>query len=243
VKYFRCPACDLIETEPPFWLDEAYSTAISALDTGAISRNLFCSRLATVVVRLLRVGRSERCLDYGGGHGVFTRMMRDIGYNFHWCDKYGQNLFARGFEGDPTTTFRFVTAFEVFEHLVEVRDELAAFFRPAHDFVLVGTVLHALPDKDWWYFVPETGQHTAFFSRQTMAYIGRTYGYQAICGKAYSLLIRNNKKIGAFRRLLLRRFLQSAWLTYGVGSLRIELQRRHSRTWSDHMALKSERKS
>ncbi len=238
VNYFRCPACDLIQSEQPHWLDEAYSSAISALDTGAISRNIFCTRLAVVMARLLRVKRSEPCLDYGGGHGVFSRMMRDAGYNFRWCDKYGPNLYACGFEGDAKSTYRFVTAFEVFEHLVQVREELAMIFQPAHDFVLVGTVLHTNPEKDWWYFVPETGQHVAFYSPRTLEHIGMTFGYQAFCGRAYSLLVRNQIRIGAWRRMLIRRYLNWTWLAYGIGSLQVELGRRRSLTWDDHVALK-----
>lgn len=33
VQFHRCPRCDLIQSEPPYWLDDAYSQAISALDT------------------------------------------------------------------------------------------------------------------------------------------------------------------------------------------------------------------
>jgi hypothetical protein len=238
VKYFRCPACDLIQTEQPYWLNEAYSTAISALDTGAISRNIFCVRLSVVMARLSRVKRSEPCLDYGGGYGVFTRMMRDAGYNFRWHDKFGQNLFARGFEGDVNQSYRLVTAFEVFEHLVEVRDELTNFFGPAPDFLLVGTLLHTNPAKDWWYFVAETGQHVAFYSRRTMKHVANMFGYQALCGNTYTAFVRNDHRIGAWRRMLIRRFLSWPWLAYGVGSLHMELQRRHSLTWPDHLAFK-----
>ncbi len=39
-------------------------------------------------------------LDYAGGYGVFTRLMRDIGFDFYWHDPYTQNLFANGFEKD-----------------------------------------------------------------------------------------------------------------------------------------------
>lgn len=32
VKYFHCSTCGYIQTEEPYWLDEAYSESISALD-------------------------------------------------------------------------------------------------------------------------------------------------------------------------------------------------------------------
>src|SRR5215831_8216569 len=40
VHYFLCGTCGLIQTEQPYWLDEAYSSAIADADTGLVSRNL-----------------------------------------------------------------------------------------------------------------------------------------------------------------------------------------------------------
>jgi hypothetical protein len=238
VKYFRCPQCDLIQTEKPHWLEQAYSSTIAALDTGAIARNVFCTRLTVAAARLLRIKAASPCLDYGGGHGVFTRMMRDAGWSFCWSDKYGPNLYARGFEGDVKVTHRLVTAFEIFEHLVDVRDELTQIFQPGHDFVLVGTLLHNNPDRDWWYFVPETGQHVAFYSPKTMAWIAATLGYQVMYGKAYSLFIRSGVAVSAWRRMLMRRCLNWTWIAYGLGSLLLELSRGRSLTWKDHLSMK-----
>jgi hypothetical protein len=239
VRYYHCKECDLLQTETPYWLDKAYSSTISALDTGAISRNVFCTRLTILVGRLLRVARTLPCLDYGGGHGVFTRMMRDGGRNFKWCDKYGPNLFARGFEGDPKTPHAFVTAFEVFEHLVNVRDELGSLFGPGHNFVLVGTVLHANQDEKWWYFVPESGQHVAFYSRRTMQHIGDRFGYDVICGPAYSLFIKRVTATSGWRRALIKRILCWPWLAYGLGTLLLEMRLTRSLTWADHLQLKA----
>ena len=94
VGYHRCPRCGLIQTDAPFWLDEAYSEALSALDVGAIQRNELCRRLTTIVAAVFGITRNTRCLDYGGGYGVFSRMMRDSGFDFRWSDRYANNLCA-----------------------------------------------------------------------------------------------------------------------------------------------------
>ena len=39
VCYFRCDICDLIQSEAPYWLDDAYKSAMATMDTGAIARN------------------------------------------------------------------------------------------------------------------------------------------------------------------------------------------------------------
>ena len=38
VAYYRCPTCDFMQTEEPYWLAEAYSSAISYLDLGPVNR-------------------------------------------------------------------------------------------------------------------------------------------------------------------------------------------------------------
>ncbi|MEJ2506837.1 MAG: hypothetical protein P8Y81_11315 [Ignavibacteriaceae bacterium] len=45
VKYFHCPECGFLQTEEPYWLDEAYSSAIGAEDTGLIALNILLIRL------------------------------------------------------------------------------------------------------------------------------------------------------------------------------------------------------
>ena len=40
INYFRCPNCDFIQTENPYWLEEAYGSAISSLDIGLVGRNI-----------------------------------------------------------------------------------------------------------------------------------------------------------------------------------------------------------
>ncbi len=239
VAYFQCAKCDLIETELPHWLDQAYSSALGAIDTGAIHRNTFTARLTLAVGFVLGLDPRAKCLDFGGGHGVFTRLMRDAGWHFTWSDKYGENLFARGFEGDPAQTHELVTAFEVLEHLVDVRAELARIFAPRHRTVLVSTSLHdGQPARDWWFYVPEGGQHIAFYSERSMRYIARKFGYEAIVAPTHTLFIRSDFVVPSWKHAILARLLSSAWLAYGCGSILFELRRSKSLTLSDSLALR-----
>src|ERR1700721_2998341 len=41
VRYFRCESCGFMQTEAPYWLEEAYSSAIAKQDVGAMERNLY----------------------------------------------------------------------------------------------------------------------------------------------------------------------------------------------------------
>ena len=115
VEYFQCSNCGFVQTEEPYWLDEAYSEAIASSDVGMLSRSTMFSTAANNIIFNL-FDHSAKFLDYGGGYGVFVRMMRDLGFYFFWHDKYCQNIFAQGFEADENSSYSYelVTAFEVF---------------------------------------------------------------------------------------------------------------------------------
>ena len=106
VAYFRCRQCDFVQTEQPYWLNEAYASPISSIDLGLLDRNY---RLAEITTRLTNrvFTTAEPCVDYGGGYGVFDRLMRNRGIPFYHRDPMAKNLFAAGFEARDDQTFAF----------------------------------------------------------------------------------------------------------------------------------------
>ncbi len=172
VTYYRCDSCGLIETEQPYWLSEAYSEAITASDIGLVSRNIeFAARTKVLLSIFFR--ESRKFVDYGGGYGMFVRLMRDWGFDFARYDKYCPNLFARGFDVESTqeTPFDLLTAFEVFEHLVNPVDDLGAMLRMAPS-VFFSTCLipkHNPPKpEEWWYYVRQSGQHVTLYTLESL---------------------------------------------------------------------------
>ena len=109
VRYYRCDACGFVQTEHPYWLDEAYDTALIAADVGVAQRNIELAAVTQVVIQ--QFFRADgRFLDYGGGYGLFVRLMRDRGFDFRWHDRYAPNLLSRGFEAAADTDgFELVT--------------------------------------------------------------------------------------------------------------------------------------
>jgi hypothetical protein len=175
VSYFRCYNCLFIQTEEPYWLDEAYGLgAISSLDVGIMSRNvLLVNRTEKILGKIFSNLTDFSGVDYGGGHGIFVRMMRDLGFNFYRQDLYAENLYARYFDiEDLPEGFRFniLTAFEVFEHLSNPIEEIKTMLGFS-DILLFSTELQPSHDlselEKWWYIVPETGQHISFYNKIT----------------------------------------------------------------------------
>lgn len=177
-SYEVCNICGFLRAHEPYWLDEAYSSAIAAADTGLVARNIsIASKLAGALYWSLGERGEGRYLDTAGGYGLLTRLMRDMGFDFYWADKYCDNLIAPGFEYIPERgPCRAVTAIEVMEHLVDP----AAFIQetltiPGVQALLFTTELYeGTPPRpeDWWYYAFETGQHIAFFQRKTLEMLG-----------------------------------------------------------------------
>lgn len=176
VSYYRCPHCGFVQTEKPYWLEEAYSETIDAEDIGLLRRNL---DNAAVVSRLVQVffPRTETFLDVGGGYGVFVRLMRDRGFDFQWDDKYTRNLFARGFEKNRER-YDIVTAFELFEHYDEPMKEVQA-LAALGDVIIFSTLLLPEPapkPDEWWYYSTSTGQHISFYTKRSLEHCAQAIG-------------------------------------------------------------------
>jgi hypothetical protein len=181
VKYFRCNQTGFIQTEEPFWLEEAYSSAITKLDIGLPCRNINLSNtLSRVLVKDFNY--KGLFLDYAGGYGLFTRLMRDIGFNFYNTDKFCQNLFAENFDLrdlPANTTFEAITAFEVFEHLTDPLTEIRQILQFTDNLIFTTELLPTpiTSVTDWHYFSTETGQHVSFYNTSSLKYIADKLGY------------------------------------------------------------------
>jgi hypothetical protein len=176
VKYHQCANCQFIQTEEPFWLSEAYKGgAIGALDVGIISRNIELRDKSLMILSSVFKDIDEfKGIDYGGGHGIYVRLMRDKGYDFYRQDLYAENLYARYFDVNDLpekTEFSILTTFEVFEHLWNPIEEVKKMFEYSN-IILFSTELQPYSDvenlKQWWYLVPEGGQHVSFYSLRAL---------------------------------------------------------------------------
>ena len=187
ISYYRCLETGFIQTETPFWLEEAYTEAITKLDIGLLSRNVAKTEFSTRTLPLISP-QGQRFLDYGGGYGIFTRLMRDAGFDFHLYDPHCKCLFAEDFKRDslqPADIERYdcITAWEVFEHLEDPKATLEELMQYT-ECLLFSTLLVPEPVPqvvdDWWYFTPETGQHIAFYTIDALEHLANQLGLHFI---------------------------------------------------------------
>jgi hypothetical protein len=231
--YYFCPTCHFISPADLDWLEKAYKESIVVSDTGLVSRNLYLSQVVAVLLCFL-FKRDGLFLDYAGGFGLFTRLMRDIGYDFYHHDSFTTNLLAPGFGYQPENSqpIEAVTAFECLEHFLNPIEEIQKILEYSKN-IIFSTILLPIPPpqpKEWDYYGFEHGQHIAFYSRNTLNFIAEQFGLHfytfnnvhlftplSIPKAYYRLLIKLSHR-GLF--ILIKKIL-------------------HSKTESDHLSLKN----
>ncbi len=175
VSYFRCEGCGFIQTEEPYWLEESYSEAINYSDIGLLKRNMDLINPTKNVINFF-FKEGTKFIDYGAGYGVFVRIMRDNGYNFFWSDKYCENIYAKDFYAEEKK-YDLLTAYEVFEHLVNPADELENMLKYS-DNILFTTYLipKSIPKpQEWWYYALDHGQHISLYSIESLKYLASKF--------------------------------------------------------------------
>ncbi len=226
ITYFHCSNCGFLQTEEPYWYDEAYVKSINISDTGYMQRNIFLSKKLTILLTLF-FDKNVKYLDYAGGYGVFVRLMRDIGFDFYWDDKYTQNLFAKGFEYNNSQNIGAVTTFESFEHFVNPTEEIEKLLQISKNVIFSTKLLpNPIPKpEEWWYYGLEHGQHISFYTEKTFQVVAKLYGLYY--SKYGSLHLLTDRKISNFK---LRNFI------FNKLSLHKLLQKQtRSKTWEDHL--------
>jgi len=234
-EYEVCGSCGFLRVQEPHWLDEAYTSAIAAADTGLVMRNIsIASKLSAILYWGLNERGTGRYVDAAGGYGMLTRLMRDFGFNFYWKDKYCANLIAPGFEyHEKLGPCAAVTAMEVMEHLTDpvafVNETLAA--ANAHTIIFTTELYEGEPPKPdaWWYYAFETGQHVGFYQRRTLQIMGEKLGLHFSSAGGIHMLSKTAINERLLRLLTYRVVTPFApwWIRRNLGS----------KTFSDHKAM------
>ena len=165
------------------WLDEAYSSAIASLDTGAVRRCLSIRKTLYLLLFCIYgfAIKNIKMVDYGGGAGLLSRLLRDVGVDCYSYDKYAGNVYCSAFNAERGK-YDAMSMIEVAEHLENPVEEFSSIIENyAPNFIFISTQLFdENTPEDWWYFTPTTGQHISFFTRKSMALLASKFGYNVL---------------------------------------------------------------
>ncbi|MBF0694109.1 MAG: class I SAM-dependent methyltransferase [Flavobacterium sp.] len=197
-------------------------------------RNQRFSRIITSLM-VLFFDKKWKCLDYAGGYGLFTRIMRDIGFDFYWDDPYTENLTAKGFERVEGVKYDAVTTFESFEHFEDPLTEVKKILQYSNTIIFSTQLIPELTPKpeQWWYYGLEHGQHIALYSKKSFDVMAGKLGMTYY--NIDNLHILTTHKMGAMAPLL--NFKYAKHLLYAASYLLMPFLR--SKTMDDMYALRS----
>jgi 2-polyprenyl-3-methyl-5-hydroxy-6-metoxy-1,4-benzoquinol methylase len=228
VGYFRCESCHSLQTEQPYWLEQAYeANNLSNLDTGAAQRNLHNLAVCWSIAKLLHL---KNVLDVGGGDGLLCRLLRDYELNCFVHDKYASPTYAQGFDVPDFAQPDMVVAFEVMEHYPEPRNDLQKLFATRPKAVLASTGIFNSQGQDWWYLAPDSGQHIFFYSKPALQLIARTHDYELVISSGYSLFLRRGA-CGGLKKSLAKTLLRSGMRRFTRARLAMSSA---DGVWKDH---------
>jgi hypothetical protein len=176
-QYFVCDHCQSLQTQAPYWIDEAYAeSSITTSDTGIFRRSIDNLCLIWLTARILRLPRRASVLDFGGGSGLLCRMLRDVGFDARVSDRYARNEIARGFD-DQGGAPEIMCSFEVAEHFPNPSEGMAQILGRDARACVVGTEIYRGQGADWWYIAAHHGQHLFFYSHAGMQMLAERHGY------------------------------------------------------------------
>jgi hypothetical protein len=200
--FLKCGHCLSAQTETPYWLQEAYADDRPLTDCGMVARTIDLSMKVDLILSTLQVGSDHTCVDAGGSLGLFSRMMRDRGYNFFRSDPYSRNFYVpfHDVEECNVRSATVVTAFEVMEHLPDPRLEIDRLFSFSPDVFVASTEVYKDQTPDWWYYAPDIGQHVFFYSPSALQAIAECYEMHLISNGTLHIFCRKSPRSVAYGR-------------------------------------------
>lgn len=174
--YYKCINCGFIQTEEPYWLSESYELPINKTDVGLFDRNIRLAKITRLLFSRI-FDKGSFFLDYGGGYGILTRLMRNYGLLFFNTDVYVKNIFSPEFNYEKEEKISAVTCFECFEHFKDPRSDLSKILQIS-DNIFFSTLLVSRDslNKNWWYYGFHHGQHISFYTKKSLTILAGYHG-------------------------------------------------------------------
>ena len=184
VTYFLCEQCGFCFA-PEFsqWRPEDFANKIYNTDYARVDPDYYEARPREFAAMLVSMfgdrARGLRHLDYGAGTGLLSEVLQDLGWQSSSYDPFDEGAGR----GRIATDYDLITAFEVFEHVPDVRHLVAdiASLLAREGLVIFSTLLSDGRLKmgsriDWWYASPRNG-HISLFSKDSLATLGASEGF------------------------------------------------------------------
>lgn len=184
VYYYLCGHCGHCHA-PEFrrWSHEDFSRRIYNEDYLQIDPDYVEKRPATYAEHLDQLlgdaAPTIRHLDYGGGSGRLSELLRNSGWQSTSYDPFANPDVHPAELG----TFDLITAYEIFEHAADAHELMGTLsaLLAGDGLMIISTLLsdeEIAPQRriTWWYASPRNG-HISLFSRKSLTLLAARYGF------------------------------------------------------------------
>lgn len=202
IYYYCCEVCNfLFAKEMYLWSPEKFKTKIynkDYIDVDPDYLKLRPQNNANIISEMFKNQKVDiKHLDYGGGNGLLSKKLKEDGFDSKSYDPFTDlniNINNIG-------KFNLITAFEVFEHVADVKKLMNNLKLLLED---QGLILFSTLISDnkiiknqrltWWYVAPRNG-HISIFSRKSLSTLSRNFelnfgsfdnGFHILCKKVPS---------------------------------------------------------
>lgn len=185
IYYYRCESCGFcFSPEIARWSHEEFEERIYNRDYALVDPDYIEKRpqqnADALIAQFGRNNPSIKHLDYGGGDGLLSELLRKSGWQSTSYDPFVDRVSHVNQLG----TFNLITAFEVFEHVPSPKKfmaDLSALLAP-DGIVLFTTLLsdgYIKPYQrlTWWYAAPRNG-HISLFTKGSLLVLAESKGFQ-----------------------------------------------------------------
>jgi len=234
----ECLTCRFTFIANPHWLAESFSSELNDLDIGSVDRCLIIADFVEVLIRFQKWSKL-RFLDWGGGYGLLARIMRDRGLDFGSHDIHTRPLFVEQSEISESDTFELVTMSEVALHLTDPVPVFKKILESTNTLVFTAVIAPNVIPNDWWYLMPDTGQHVSIYHKETLKALANQLGVRITSdGRFFHVLHR--ERLGIKSRLVIKfrpLTFAWAWCNATVRLAKRGLGKNNSLTPADHANL------
>jgi len=185
VQYLACRTCgfafapEFAAWTPDDFAREIYNDGYAAVDPDHAETRPRANA-ETLLTTFPANARPASHLDYGGGAGRLSELLRAAGWSSACYDPF----FSGGGQQAPSGSYPLITCFEVFEHVPDVRglvQRLDALLAP-DGLVLASTLVsdgQLVPGQPltWWYASPRNG-HVSLFTARSLAMLATRQGWR-----------------------------------------------------------------
>ncbi len=188
ISYYRCPDCQfcfapemyawsIADFEKKIYNDEYVLADPEYVDVRA---KYNAGRLKYLFEAIGAKDTKPRHLDYGGGNGNLSKLLAQEGWDSHSYDPFVDGKVDIRKLGQ----FDFITAYEVFEHVPDVRElmnDITALLAPEGVLMFSTLVsdgeIHNDKKLDWWYAAPRNG-HISLFSKDSLSRLANQLAFK-----------------------------------------------------------------